>query len=278
MKVSICGCGWLGLPLAYYLKKQGMIVQGTKRTPEGIQALCDADIMGFPLTLPLISESLSELDRLFDCDVMVVNIPPGRKGSLSSHYTDSILTLCLAAKRKGCQQLIFISTTAVYGEQSGVISEATLPMPTTESGKAHYEIEQSLIASWGDKVTILRLAGLIGPNRHPVKFLSGRTGIEQGGAPVNLIHQQDCIQAITAIIRCQPKQNIFHLAASQHPSRADYYTAMAKIAGLAVPEFIDICGESGKTIDATLTCDLLNLVLEKDDLMQLKPELDDVKC
>ncbi|MGR5152283.1 SDR family oxidoreductase [Photobacterium swingsii] len=277
MKVSICGCGWLGLPLAHYLKNQGMQVQGSKRTLADAQALSHNGILGFPLALPLNKEAVEELNDFFDCDVMVVNIPPGRKTLLSAQYAQSILILCEEAKRKGCRRLIFISTTSVYGDCTGTVSEKTIPMPTTESGKAHYEIEQGLMASWGEQVTVLRLAGLIGPNRHPVKFLSGRGNIQQGGAPVNLIHRQDCIRAITAIIRSQPVQSVFHLAASQHPSRADYYTAMAKLAGLAVPEFTDNCGENEKQVDALFTCEQLGLVLDKDDLMQVKPELDDLK-
>ncbi len=278
MKVSICGCGWLGLPLARHLKKAGFRVQGTKRTEAAAQALCDEGIKGFPLTLPLTNEQLPVTNDFFDCDVMVLNVPPGRQTALSMQYASTMLTLCDEAKRRGVQQLIFISTTAVYGDVKGVITEVTTPDPITESGKAHYEIEQGLIVSWGDRVTILRLAGLFGPNRHPVKFLSGREGIQQGGAPVNLIHQHDCIRAITAILTSQPKQNVFHLASSQHPSRSEYYTTMAKKVGLAIPEFSDNEGGSAKKIDASFSCEQLNLVLDQDDLLAIVPELGDAKC
>jgi nucleoside-diphosphate-sugar epimerase len=50
------------------------------------------------------------------------------------------------------------------------------------------------------KTTILRFGGLIGEDRNPIRFLAGRENLENPDAPINLIHQTDCIGIILRII------------------------------------------------------------------------------
>ncbi len=38
-RVVVIGAGWLGLPLAQWLKQQGHIVYATRTTPQGLQTL-----------------------------------------------------------------------------------------------------------------------------------------------------------------------------------------------------------------------------------------------
>ncbi|OAN18807.1 hypothetical protein A3K86_05125 [Photobacterium jeanii] len=274
--MSICGCGWLGLPLAKHLVSQGFSVKGTKQTPEGAALLQAEGIDGYVLTLPLQESVSDNLASLWKCDVLVVNVPPGRGSVFADHYYDAILELVTKARAHGCKRVIFISSTSVYGELQGEITEVTSPVPSSISGQTHYQLEQALRTMWGDDLAVLRLSGLIGPKRHPVTFLAGREGITNGGAPVNLIHLDDCIQAITALINrweLLPSERTFHLAASAHPSRKTYYSKMAMTVGLPVPQFADEDGSQGKWINAQQTCDWLGLTLANDNLMAGMPEL-----
>lgn len=108
-----------------------------------------------------------------------------------------------------------------------------------------------------------------------MKFLSGRKDIEKGSDPVNLIHLTDCIAAISRIIAKQPPSPILHLAANSHPSRASYYTQMAELAKLPLPNFSlsPDSHENGKWIDASMTLKALDLTLVHSDLISLAPEL-----
>ncbi|PSW07318.1 SDR family oxidoreductase [Photobacterium lipolyticum] len=293
MKVSICGCGWLGLPLAKYLVAKGIEVYGSKTQPESASQLLQYGIHGIAITIPFVSgaeektldnnknkqkhqraQQLSDFTEFFQTDVLVINVPPRRKTMTGHQYVEAILSLSDAAKQAGCQRVIFVSTTSVYGGLTGEVLETSIPQPDTESGRAHFYIEQQLRKSWGDNLVVLRLAGLIGPGRHPIKFLAGREGLSGGEEPVNLVYLDDCIQAIDSIIHQQPAIKVLHLAAKSHPTRKQYYTAMASKAGLPEPIFTAGSSTGGKMINADNSCRELDIILQHDDLMGLSPEID----
>lgn len=275
-KVSICGCGWLGLPLARHLAQRGIETWGSKQSSEQAGKLAEHGIHGVALSLPdtlAQPETLSlEIKQFLDTDLLVINVPPGRYEGAADELVAKVKLLSATARQVGCRRIVFISTTAVYGECQGVVDELTVPRPDTLSAQAHYELEQYLLAEWGSEAVILRLSGLIGPNRHPVRFLSGRKGIEHGKDKVNLIHQTDCIAAIEQLIEYWPSQQVLHLAAPDHPSREDYYRQMAHIAGLPLPEFVESVERNSKVIDASKTCNWLSLTLRHADLLNNNPE------
>jgi NAD dependent epimerase/dehydratase family enzyme len=71
---------------------------------------------------------------------------------------------------------------------------------------------------------VVRFGGLIGEDRHPVKFLSGRKNVEQPDSPVNLIHQNDCIGILLTLIEKEIYGEVFNAVAPSHPTRKTYYT------------------------------------------------------
>ncbi|PSW21104.1 protein yeeZ precursor [Photobacterium sanctipauli] len=276
MKVSICGCGWLGLPLATHLVNKGMDVWGSKQDEAAADSLNDLGINGIQLSLPddvIEPKSGPQWQQFFGSDVLVINVAPGRGEYADKRFIASVLGLAKQAKLAGCHRIVFISTTGVYGSAKGIITEDTPVQPETASAKAHVFIEQQLLSQWGENVVIIRLAGLIGPKRHPVKFLSNRQGIEHGLDKVNLIHQEDCINAITEIMTVWPKKQILHLAAPTHPTRQAYYTAMADLIGIPAPCFSASKERDAKVVDASETCEQLSLTLKYPDLMVLKPQI-----
>ncbi|GAA6772968.1 Rossmann-fold NAD(P)-binding domain-containing protein [Flavobacterium sp. CGRL2] len=78
---------------------------------------------------------------------------------------------------------------------------------------------------------------MIGEDRHPVKFLAGKENLENPDAPVNLIHQNDCISIIEEIIKQSKWNEVFNAAAPFHPTREEYYTQKAKEQNLVLPKF-----------------------------------------
>ncbi|WP_249199058.1 NAD-dependent epimerase/dehydratase family protein [Photobacterium sp. GJ3] len=271
VQVSVCGCGWLGLPLAKSLQRAGFSVMGSKQSREGAGQLREIGIPAVVLQLPLQAQADAELSSFLAAEVLLINVPPGRRQMNAADFVEAIMSLSRAAKRSGCQRVIFISTTSVYGEIEGEVLETTIPEPTTESGKAHLYIEQQLRQVWGDALVVLRLAGLIGPGRHPVKFLAGREAISNGDAPVNLVHLDDVIAAVQKILVKWPAKTTLHLSAPQHPSRAQYYREMARMAELPLPEF-QAGGETGKWINAEQTAQALGLRWLHTDLLSEPPE------
>lgn len=250
-KVAIIGLGWLGLPLAQHLSAQGWQVKGTKRTITYIEGI---DMFPFSLGDP-IGQELGELLRV---DSLVINIPPSQFSDEA--YFLGIQQLVQTARQHNVQHIIFVSTTGVFPQKNGIFDETCTDF--IESGTVAVERWLQTLPLDCD---ILRLAGLIGQNRHPVRYLAGKKDLKNGGQPVNLVHQQDVIRAIELLLNTPKGQRIFHLCASQHPTRQDYYAEMAKKLGLADLQFLPEILPVVRLISGEKICRELGFVYEFDD-------------
>ncbi|AWL10889.1 Protein YeeZ [Saliniradius amylolyticus] len=226
---ALIGCGWLGLPLAESWLRQGHHVIGTTRSQDKADQLAT---LGIQPQLFALGERLPPV--VAKADAVVLNIPPGRKNLKPESFRQNIEALL--AQVSSQTKLLFISTSSVFGQHQSEVDEASATEPDTPSGELHCQLEAHLHSHFGTRASVLRLAGLIGGDRHPVKMLAGRK-LDNGQRPVNLIHRDDVINAINAIVRLNHWGYTLHLAANDHPSRDTFYTWAAKQAGLALPSF-----------------------------------------
>ena len=208
--VAIVGLGWLGLPLALHLKELGWCVKGSKQSPEDAQKLHQLGIEAYPFSLSDEMKRLPDHIRpLFNVDALIITLPPSRFSS--QQYCEYLAFLANQAKKQGVQHLIFTSSTSVFPDISGQFDESSQLSAETEMGKTLIQAEQCLFQSEISHCDILRLAGLIGKQRHPVKFLAGKHNLKQGNSPVNLVHLEDCIQAISALLMNPNGLRVYHL-------------------------------------------------------------------
>ena len=233
--VAIVGLGWLGLPLALHLKELGWCVKGSKQSPDDAQKLHQLGIETYPFSLSDEMKRLPDHIRpLFNVDALIITLPPSSFSS--QQYCEYLAFLTNQAKKQGVQHLIFTSSTSVFPNISGQFDESSQRSAETEMGKTLIQAEQCLFQSGILHCDILRLAGLIGKQRHPVKFLAGKHNLK-GYSPVNLVHLEDCIQAITALLMNPNGLRTYHLCAPIHPTRAEYYTKAAVFYDLSIPQF-----------------------------------------
>jgi len=233
--VAIVGLGWLGLPLALHLKELGWCVKGSKQSPDDAQKLHQLGIETYPFSLSDEMKRLPDHIRpLFNVDALIITLPPSSFSS--QQYCEYLAFLTNQAKKQGVQHLIFTSSTSVFPNISGQFDESSQLSAETEMGKTLIQAEQYLFQSGISHCDILRLAGLIGKQRHPVKFLAGKHNLKQGNSPVNLVHLEDCIQA-TALLMNPNGLRTYHLCAPIHPTRAEYYTKAAVFYDLSIPQF-----------------------------------------
>jgi len=240
-KISILGCGWLGLPLAKALLKKGISVNGSTTSENKLPILKEAGINPFLLTVE--SESISEniTNFLAESEILIIDIPPKLRtadpSSEKKAFVEKIKNLIPFIEKSTVKKVLFVSSTSVYGDDNGLVTEESIPNPDTESGKQLVLAEKLLQENQNFETTILRFGGLIGEDRHPIKFLAGKENIENPDAPVNLIHQKDCIGIIEAIINQSKWNEVFNAVAPFHPTRAEYYTSKAIEMDLALPKF-----------------------------------------
>nr|WP_314896610.1 SDR family NAD(P)-dependent oxidoreductase [uncultured Flavobacterium sp.] len=247
-KISILGCGWLGLPLAKALLGKGFSVNGSTTSVEKIPLLENSGIKPFLITLSEPKTDGNIVGFLENSEILIVDVPPKLRGSEKENFVSKIKNVIPFIEKSSASKVIFISSTSIYGDTHTVVSEETAPQPDTEGGKQLLETEQLLQSNEHFKTTVLRFGGLIGEDRQPVKFLSGRENLDNPDAPINLIHQKDCIGIILKIIENNSWNETFNAVAPSHPSRSVYYTQKAIDLNLALPKFNHSKPSIGKTI------------------------------
>lgn len=236
-EINILGCGWLGFSLALNLISRGFAIKGSTTSPEKMQVLklagIDPFLIQFDQTLPE-----PKLESLLDGEILIVSVPPGRRTAAGpDNYKRMGEILSSQIPKSKISKLIFISSTSVYSDGNQEYTESSEISPETLSGKVIAEVEKSLLAL-PMNVIILRLAGLFGPGRSPGRFFSGKSNIPNGLAPVNMIHQDEVIGIINALIDSDTAKGVFIGSTPSHPSKQEFYTLAARLDKLPEPNFI----------------------------------------
>ena len=235
--ISILGCGWLGLPVAKALLAKGYQVKGSTTTPEKLPQLGQAGIQPFLINLQQPKQPETIQDFVRDSDWLLVLVPPKIRSGEGENYPKMLHNFITGLKKNSSLKVIFISSTSAYPDLNKVITEEDTPTDLT--GNYILQAEKGMQDFFGDNLTILRFAGLMGPGREPGKFLAGKTNVPNGNAPVNMIHAEDCIGLIAKIMEQDCLGEIFNASADEHPTRKDFFTKAALKLGLVPPVFAD---------------------------------------
>ncbi|MCV9927938.1 SDR family NAD(P)-dependent oxidoreductase [Flavobacterium sp. LS1R49] len=258
-KISILGCGWLGFPLAKAIITTGFSVNGSTTSTEKLSILEESGINPFLINInrneenPPFGKSTSGQIEAFlnESSILIIDIPPKLRGENADNFVDKINFLIPLIEKSTIEKVLFISSTSVYGESDLLITEETKPDADTESGKQLIIAETLLQSNFTFKTTVLRFGGLIDEDRNPIKFLAGKENVENPDAPINFIHQEDCIGIILKIIDSESWNQTFNAVAPFHPTREKYYTQKAIEKNLAVPTFSHEKESAKKIISST---------------------------
>ncbi|GIU08783.1 MULTISPECIES: SDR family oxidoreductase [unclassified Shewanella] len=236
--VCIVGCGWFGLPLAKALEARGVKVYGSKRVQSEVLSLKEQGINGFRLDLDndtQLIQDKAEIAEALAADCIVINIPPGLRKAPQA-YLQRLTKLKQLMVANRYQKLIFVSTTGVYPQADKILAEA--------DACAHSEISEKLLQAEAmfaelENSIIVRFAGLVGPKRHPGRFLAGKKDLSSASGAVNLVHLNDCILAVSALLFNRVSSDVYNVCAPVHPTRQAFYTYAAKALGFSEPQFLD---------------------------------------
>jgi nucleoside-diphosphate-sugar epimerase len=231
MNCVIIGTGWIGNKLAESLVDKGHSVVGTRRTPSNLTQTGFNAIV-YPPENAVLTQFLAE------AELVVLAFPPSR--SSTEQYTNDCLAIYQLIS-KDCK-VILTSSTSVY-EGNGTCTEEDLA-PDIQSTNRIHRAESTLRQLLGTRLTIIRLAGLIGPDRHPVRNMSKSGKSYVGNQPINVVHQQDAVGIIEHVINHQIWGETINACSTEHPPRGNYYTWMANELKLTSPLFEDTTEES----------------------------------
>ncbi len=232
--IWVVGAGWLGMPLTGKLVREGYPVGATSRQEDKLVQIAALGAKACFFDLEESKESHS-VELFSGAGAVILTIPPGRQASGEEAYGRKLGRL---AKMLGAEtRVVFLSSTSVYGGGQGLADESLTPQPDTLQGKTVLCAEQELRSVLSDRLTILRLAGLIGPDRHPGRWLAGKTDLPGGNAPVNLVHLDDVIGILLRVLENDACGEVFNVCADEHPLKSAFYPAMARAIGAVPPAF-----------------------------------------
>jgi nucleoside-diphosphate-sugar epimerase len=244
-QISIFGCGWLGLPLAELLLQKGYEVSGSTTTSEKLPILAEKGITAFQLNF-----ALDEIPADFlKSDVWVIAFPPKSKSTDGNWYLQAIKQISELSKSYRPTKMILLSTTSVYPDSETTYTEEFEMTELNTGNMSIFQAEQCVLKSTVQQKYVLRLGGLAGANRFLARHFSGKSDLKGGNHPVNLLHQEDAILAITHIIENEPESGIYNVCSSKHPTRKELYTYDCQRFDKPLPHFKDET-ESSKIISS----------------------------
>lgn len=236
-RIGILGCGWLGTPLAQRLVRKGWHVRGSTTRAEKEAGLSEKGIEPFVIRLGELEIEGDITGFLKGLDCLVLNIPPGLRNNPGADFTARIRLLHAHLEKAGIPHLVFISSTSVYGDAQGKVTEKDPPVPDSETGRQLLQAESLILSGTRRTVQILRPGGLLGPGRHPVYSLSGRVLGSGGNSPVNLVRLGDLLNILEMLVAGRPESGIYNAVFPEHPTKEEFYTLEARSLDLPPPSY-----------------------------------------
>ncbi|TDQ17423.1 nucleoside-diphosphate-sugar epimerase [Algoriphagus boseongensis] len=234
-RISIIGFGWLGKPLGKYLKSKGYQVLGSTTSPEKKRTLESEELETIQFSLNPHPEGVG-FNKLFQSEILVVNIPPRTRSGNGLFHLEQLKYLRILIDQSPIQKVIFVSSTGIYPEMvSAKEYGEDFPITLENTGnEILFKAEQMMEAEKKFDLTVVRFGGLMGEERIPGKYFSGKENVA-GHTRVNFIHKDDAVRMIAWIIEKGLWNQTFNGVAPIHPLRREIYEKNARELGIAPP-------------------------------------------
>lgn len=255
ISISVLGCGWLGLPLAKGLVNDHFHVKGSVRCEDKAEVLQQNSVAPYVLDL---DKKEQDWAPFLHSDILVIAIP--------SKNIEGFSSLIALIEQSSIKHLVFVSSTSVYGDNNGIVTEEQSAL----NSSVLYQIESLFTQSSAFSTTIIRFSGLVGYSRNPGRFFakSGRS-VSNPDAPVNMIHQDDCVELIKQIIKQEKWNTVFNACADTHPTKREFYTQATQRIGIAPPCFVESDEQTFKIISNQKIKDTLGYEFIYPDVMKI---------
>jgi nucleoside-diphosphate-sugar epimerase len=177
--------------------------------------------------------------------------PPPHRGTRDTRTAH--LIAALAKGESLPQQLVYISTSGVYGDCAGeFVDETRAPRPQTARAQRRVDAERQL-REWGRRsrvrVAILRAPGIYSEQRLPLERLQARTPAlnAEEDAYTNHIHAEDLARMAVAALRFAHSGRAYNASDDSWLKMGDYFDLVADRFGLPRPQRVSRA-EAGRRI------------------------------
>ena len=235
--VTIIGCGYIGKRLARQLDEQGITVQATVSSDASLAECRQLGISCEVLDLDQSPATLDVSDRR-----IIYLVPPPRSGRRDTRITN----LLDAIADRPPSSFVLISTTGVYGDCAGEWIDETRPLnPTADRAYRRADAEaqtQRFCERHGIPLVILRVAGIYGPGKIPVRRIqSGEPIVRHEDSPfTNRIHAHDLVNICQQGLLDDSITGIYNVTDGHPGTMYEYFTGIADKLGLPAPPAISL--------------------------------------
>lgn len=238
MTVLLAGCGDLGTEAGLRFAAAGHRVVGWRRSPDKLPAA----IEGFAADLG--TGKLPPVPADTSAVVVAIAADSPTEEAYRAAYVDGLSNVLEAvlASGSGVRRVLFVSSTAVYGDAGGGwIDEGTTPGPGGFPGRTIREAEELLytrLRGTGVTPVVLRLGGIYGPGRTRLidQVRGGTAVIPAEPRFTNRIHRDDAAAAIVHLCTMEAVPGPVYLGVDDDPAElGEVLTFLAAELGLPLP-------------------------------------------
>jgi len=212
--IGVIGCGWLGKPLAMYLRQKHQVQCYSRK------AQTDTDLE--------YSINPAPDNPFWTNEIFIISI------STKDNYLRTLKGILQNTPSNS--SIILMSSTSVYKEFEEEVNEDALITQKSIQKEA-----EELVTSLKADVLVLRLGGLMGEDRIAGKWKSASAYAD---GPVNYIHADDVINIVAQMIEKKITNGLFNLVAPLHPLRSVIHQKNAKTFGFQTKEYNRTTGRS----------------------------------
>lgn len=225
MKIVIVGYGWMGQQLGPVLAADGHSLCVTRRSEHQMHALPEG-VQGLVLDLgPALLVTDALLDS-FHQAIVICAIAPGR-GPQADYYATALAGLQSLMHQAGSAGVIHFSSSGIYEELNHDVDESVVLQQ--QLPRVQRLIAGEIALQQFQPCITLRLAGLMGPGRHPGQFANGKT-LPNPDAPINMVHALDVIAAVKVLLAQKELSSaVYNLCCPQLVSRLSFYQQAARL-------------------------------------------------
>ena len=270
LKVLIVGCGYVGARVAARLAAEGHRVFAVTRSAARAEEFARRGWT--PIVADVMEPAAIAAAPPMDAVLQAVGFDRTAGVPKRQVYIDGFARV-LTAMAGRCGRVVAISSTSVYGQSNGELVDETSPTePASESGQICLQQEQELWKWRADQkgdvaASILRLAGIYGPERMLARAESLRAGTPMSGrgdAWLNLIHGDDAAAlAVRALVA--GRDGATYLGVDAEPVlRRDFYGELASLLEAPAPTFSGVVEPGGRGSEAGINKRCVNAATQRE--------------
>ncbi|WP_041521797.1 SDR family oxidoreductase [Gilvimarinus agarilyticus] len=251
-KLLIIGCGDLGRRLADALSDSHIATTGVRRHPPA-----SAGALQYRALDAADEQAMTELvAEGFDHIVLTLTPAARSEAGYRQGYVQPCKTLvrALAAAKQCPRRVLFVSSTAVYGENAGEwVDEATAPHPVRYNGEQVLAAE-NVLRHAELPLSVLRLSGIYGPGRSRLidNVREGRAAPKPSWT--NRIHADDAAGFMAHLLLSTAVPQPLYLVSDSEPTPySEVVTYIAQRVGVSLPGAVPADGMN-KRIDNRRLC------------------------